>query len=35
MTAKIDLEKAKQALSYLGGHDYSVEERTIDSLGHE
>ena len=34
-SVKIDTEKAKQALSYLGGHDYSAEERTIDSIGNE
>jgi glutamine synthetase len=35
MTAKIDVDKAKEALAYLGGHDYSAEERTIDSIGQE
>jgi glutamine synthetase len=35
MTAKIDVDKAKEALAYLGGDDYSAEERTIDSIGQE
>ncbi len=35
MTAKIDVDKAKESLAYLGGHDYSAEERTIDSIGQE
>lgn len=35
ITAKVDVEKAKEALAYLGGHEYNKEERTIDSIGHE
>jgi hypothetical protein len=35
MTAKVDVEKAKEALAYLGGHDYDEEERTIDNIGKE
>ena len=35
ITAKVDVEKAKEALAYLGGHEYSKEERTIDSIGQE
>lgn len=35
ITAKVDVEKAKEALAYLGGHEYNKEERTIDSIGDE
>ena len=35
MNAKVDVEKAKEALAYLGGHDYEEEERTIDNIGRE
>ena len=35
ITAKVDVEKAKEALAYLGGHEYNKEERTIDSIGQE
>lgn len=35
ITAKVDVEKAKEALAYFGGHEYNKEERTIDSIGHE
>jgi glutamine synthetase len=35
MTVKVDVEKAKEALAYLGGHDYDEEERTIDNIGKE
>ena len=35
ITAKVDVEKAKEALAYFGGHEYNKEERTIDSIGQE
>jgi len=42
MNTKIDVEKAKEALAYLGvdfnadnHHDYEEEERTIDNIGKE
>jgi hypothetical protein len=41
MTTKVDVEKAKEALAYLGvnfsegQYDYEEEERTIDNIGRE
>jgi len=42
MNTKIDVEKAKEVLAYLGvdlnadnHHDYEEEERTIDNIGKE